>query len=291
LPYPLSNLAPVRSVRNELKIMIPPLVVIRGAGDLATGVAHRLHQSGFQVVMLELPKPLVVRRTVSFASAVYDGSATVETVEAKLCSSVDLIPVTLKSGKVPVLIDPQGEALQKMQPKIVIDAIMAKTGRTSLLTDAEYVIGLGPGFIAVKDVHAVVETKRGHTLGKVIYFGKAAADTAEPGLIEGYGKERLLRSPVDGIFKPLKEIGELIRAGETVASVNDQIIRAEIDGLIRGMLYPGLEVKEGMKVGDIDPRGSKIDYRAISDKARSIAGGVLEAIMHRYFLNNNADML
>ncbi len=271
--------------------MIPPLVVIRGAGDLATGVAHRLQQSGFKVVMLELPKPLVVRRTVSFASAVYEGFVSVEAVEAKLCSSVDLVPITLKSGKVPVLIDPQGEALQKLQPKIIVDAIMAKTGRTSLLTDAEFVIGLGPGFIAGTDVHAIVETKRGHTLGKVIYLGKAAADTAEPGLIEGYGKERLLRSPADGIFKPLKEIGELIRAGEIVASVGDYFVRAEIDGLIRGMLYPGLEVRTGMKVGDIDPRGLKLDYRAVSDKARAIGGGVLEAIMHRYFFNNNADML
>ena len=271
--------------------MIPPLVVIRGAGDLATGVAHRLQQSGFKVVMLELPKPLVVRRTVSFASAVYDGSATVEAVEAKLCSSVDLISVVLKADKVALLIDPRGETLQKLQPKIIIDAIMAKTGRTSLLSDAEFVIGLGPGFIAGNDVHAIVETKRGHTLGKVIYLGKAAADTAEPGLIEGYGKERLLRSPLDGIFNPLKEIGELIRTGEAVAAVNDQTIRAEIDGLIRGMLYPGLAVKTGMKVGDIDPRGSKADYLTISDKARAVGGGVLEAIMHRYFFNNNADLL
>ena len=271
--------------------MIPPLVVIRGAGDLATGVAHRLQLSGFKVVMLELPKPLVVRRTVSFASAVYEGFAMVETVEAKLCSSVDLVSVILKSGKVALLIDSQGEALQQLQPKIIIDAIMAKTGRTSLLTDAEFVIGLGPGFIAGTDVHAIIETKRGHTLGKVIYSGKAAADTAEPGLIEGHGKERLLRAPVDGIFKPLKEIGELIRTGEVVASVNDQTIRAEIDGLIRGMLYPGLEVRAGMKVGDIDPRGSKVDYLTISDKARAIGGGVLEAIMHRYFFNNDADML
>lgn len=288
---PLSNLAPVRSLRSELNAMIPPLVVIRGAGDLATGVAHRLQQSGFKVVMLELPKPLVVRRTVSFASAVYEGFAMVEAVEAKLCPSVDLVSVIFKSGKIPLLIDPQGEALLKLQPKIIIDAIMAKTGRTSLLTDAEFVIGLGPGFIAGTDVHAIIETKRGHTLGKVIYLGKAAADTAEPGLIDGYGKERLLRSPADGIFKPLKEIGEIVQAGEAVASVNDQTIRAEIDGLIRGMLYPKLEVRAGMKVGDIDPRGSKLDYLTISDKARAIGGGVLEAIMHRYFFNNDADML
>ena len=271
--------------------MIPRLVVFRGAGDLATGAAHRLWNSGFHVIMLELPKPLVVRRTVSFASAVYEGSIVVESVEAELCSSVDTVFKCLEAGKVPVLSDPRSESLSILQPKIIVDAIMAKTGQTSTIHDAELVIGLGPGFFAGRDVNTVIETKRGHSLGKVFYVGSAAEDTAEPGIIEGYGIERLLRAPTGGTLKPLKAIGDIVQAGEAVAVVNDLIIKAEIDGLIRGMLYPGVEVATGTKVGDIDPRGTSVDFCAISDKARAIGGGVLEAIMHRYLLKNNADML
>lgn len=264
---------------------IPRKVVIRGAGDLATGVAHRLWNSGFSVVMLELPRPLVVRRTVSFATAVYDGYIEVEGIRAELCPSAGKVGEYLDRRVIPVLVDRKADALASLQPPVVVDAIMAKKDTSTRLDFAELVIGLGPGFTAGREVHAVVETKRGHNLGRVIYSGSAEKDTSEPGLIEGYGKERLLRAPADGIFKPLKKIGDLVKAGDTVAAVGDLKINSEINGLVRGMLYAGSEVFRGLKVGDIDPRGSAVDYYRISDKARSVGGGVLEAILNRYFKN------
>ena len=263
--------------------MIPRKVVIRGAGDLATGVAHRLWRSGFSVVMLELPKPLVVRRTVSFAAVVYEGSIVVESVQAELCSSPDRVNEYFTRKVIPVLIDPHAESLAMLQPSTVVDAIMAKNNKVTGIEDADLVIGIGPGFTAGKDVHAVVETNRGLNLGRVFYSGSAAKDTSEPGIIDGYGRERLLRAPSGGIFKPLRKIGDLVKAGETVASVGREEIKSLIDGMVRGMLYPSLEVTEGMKVGDIDPRGESADYKSISDKARAVGGGVLEAILHRYF--------
>ncbi|MGM0688180.1 MAG: selenium-dependent molybdenum cofactor biosynthesis protein YqeB [Bacillota bacterium] len=266
--------------------MIPRKIVIRGAGDLASGIAHRLFSSGFAVIMLELPKPLVVRRTVSFASVVYEGSIIVESVPAELCKSPEMVNEYFSRKIIPVLIDPDAKSLALLKPSIVVDAIMAKINRVTGIEDADLVIGIGPGFTAGRDVHAVVETKRGLDLGRVFYEGSAAEDTSEPGLINGYGKERLLRSTSGGIFKPLKKIGDLVEAGEIVASVGREDIKSAIDGMVRGMLYPGLDVKEGMKVGDIDPRGESIDYKSISDKARAVGGGVLEAIMHRYFAGN-----
>jgi xanthine dehydrogenase accessory factor len=263
--------------------MIPRLVMIRGAGDLATGVAYRLWYAGFKVVMLELEQPLVVRRTVSFASAVFDQKITVEGLKAELCSAAEDVSGCFARNSVPVLIDPQARALDSLNLKIIIDATMMKGNLITKITDAELVIGLGPGFTAGQDVHALVETKRGHDLGRVIYSGAAATDTGEPGLVGGYGRERLLRAPVEGIFKPAKEIGALIEKGELAATVDQTPIRAEISGLVRGMLYPGLKVSRGVKVGDIDPRGTEVDYLKISDKARSIGGGVLEAILNRYF--------
>jgi len=262
--------------------MIPRLVLFRGAGDLATGVAHRLWYSGFNIVMLELGQPLVVRRTVSFATAVFQKSITVEGIRAELCPSVQEVPELLSSKTVPVLIDSEGDSLKTLKPKILIDATMSKGNLITKINDAELVIGLGPGFTAGRDVHAVIETKRGHALGRVIYVGSAASDTGEPGIIGGYGRERILRAPNDGIFKPAKEIGEMAEKGEIVATVDHTPIRTEISGLVRGMLYPGLIVSRGIKVGDIDPRGAEVDFLTISDKARAIGGGVLEAILNRY---------
>lgn len=262
--------------------MIPRKIIIRGAGDLATGVAHRLWNSGFSVVMLELPNPLVVRRTVSFASAVYENSITVENVTAKLCPQADQIDHYINQNTIPVIVDPAGSILIKERPHILIDAIMAKNNLLTDISQAELVIGLGPGFNAGQDVHAVVETKRGHNLGKVIYQGQAARDTGKPGVIGGYSSERLLRAPHGGCFEPQKDIGDIVEAGETVALINSTKIKAAINGMIRGMLHPGIKVEEGTKVGDIDPRGKLVDYRAISDKARAVGGGVLEAILHRY---------
>ena len=262
--------------------MLPKLILIRGAGDLASGVAHRLNNSGFQVIMLELPEPLVVRTTVSYASAVYEGKIEVEDVEAVLCRDNAEVDSVLANAKVAILIDPGGMAIRKYEPQVIIDATMIKHNRLSMLNDAELVIGLGPGFAAGVDVKAVIETKRGHELGRVIYSGSAIADTGEPGKIEGFGRERLLRAPIKGIFKPDKKIGDLVEKGDNVASVGDCEVLAEIDGMVRGMLYAGLMVEKGTKIGDIDPRGDSVDYKTISDKARAIGGGVLEAILHHF---------
>ncbi len=262
--------------------MLPNLIVIRGAGDLASGVAHRLHRSGFDLVMLELPKPMVVRTTVSYATAVFKNNITVEGVNATLCHNVNETNELLAENIIPVFIDPDAEINNFFKPCVVIDAIMAKDNRLTLIDDAELVIGLGPGFTAGKDVDAVIETKRGHNLGKVIYSGSAAENTTIPGNINGYGPERLLRAPAGGIFTPVKKIGDLVERGETVATVSGKVVRAETNGLVRGLLFEGLEVTKGVKVGDIDPRGRKVDYMTISDKARAVGGGVLEAIMNRY---------
>lgn len=262
--------------------MIPRQVYIRGAGDLASGVAHRLFMSGFKIVMLELPNPLVVRRTVSFASAVYENRTTVEDVEAVLCSGYEDIEAANNDHKIAVLIDPEATILRTFKPKILIDARMKKTASTGSLEDAELVIGLGPGFMAGENVHAVVETMRGPELGAVIYKGRAAKNTGIPGTVGGVGVDRLLTAPQSGIFKSFKEIGDLAKKDEIVAYVNKSAVRSRIDGLIRGLIYPGLEVREGLKIGDIDPRGNEVSVYRISDKARSVGGGVLEAILNRY---------
>jgi xanthine dehydrogenase accessory factor len=262
--------------------MLPKLIMIKGAGDLASGVAHRLWFCGFNIVMLELNQPLVVRTNVSFASAVYEKSVQVESVKAVFCEDTEQASTAINNRSIPVLIDPEAKSLELFKPSVLVDGIMAKGNRLTRIDEAELVIGLGPGFSAGVDAHAVIETKRGHELGKVIYSGQAAEDTKEPGKIEGYGRERLLRAPQTGIFKPFKQIGDLVKKGDQVASVDGNKIYAQIDGLIRGMLYEGLEVNEGTKVGDIDPRGASVNYETISDKARAIGGGALEAILHRY---------
>ena len=262
----------------------PQKVLIKGAGDLASGVAYRLWQAGFNIVMLELPNPRVVRRTVAFASAVFDGEVEVEGVKGMLfrLSNTGGIGEALAQRKIPVLVDPKGEWIETWQPNVLVDAILAKKNTGTSLTQAPIVIGLGPGFTAGLDVHAVVETERGHNLGKVYYQGCATPNTGDPGDIGGHTLKRLLRSPAEGKFLPLKEIGDIVSKGEVIAVVGDKEIKAEIDGLLRGLLYPGVSVIQGLKVGDIDPRGSQINYRAVSDKARSVAGGVLEAILHLY---------
>jgi xanthine dehydrogenase accessory factor len=263
---------------------IPAKVLIKGAGDLASGVAHRLWQAGFQVAMLELPRPLVVRRTVSFAAAVYAGEVWVEGVRAKLCQDLPEAGLTWQEGGIPILIDPDGISIPELSPYVLVDAIMAKANTGTSMKDASIVIGLGPGFVAGKDVHAVIETKRGHDLGRVLYQGGAIPNTGVPGMIGGYAAERLLRSPADGIFEPVKEIGDLVEKGEAIATVSALPVLAPISGLLRGLLFPGLPVAKGLKIGDIDPRGREVDATTLSDKSRSVAGGVLEAILRLHHL-------
>lgn len=267
--------------------MNKPLVIIKGAGDLATGVAHRLYQSGFSILMLEIPKPTVIRRTVAFAEAIYEGEYSVEGVMAVLANSFAEVEGVLKSERVAVLVDPSWEAILEFRPVAVIDAIIAKKNLGTTINDAPITIGLGPGFTAGIDVQAVVETQRGHFLGKVIYEGSAAPNTGEPGAVAGYSVERLLRAPIPGKFIGLKKIGTLVKQGEAVAKVGDQEIYASIDGVLRGILREGLCVTEGFKIGDIDPRAVKEHCYTISDKARSVAGGVLEAVQHLSLKGDN----
>lgn len=256
------------------------LVLIRGAGDLATGVAHRLRQAHFPVVMLEIPQPTVIRRTVSFAAAAFTGSITVEGVTARKVT-LEQVEACLTRGEIPLLIDPQGETIKMLGPKILIDAVMAKKNAVGThCRQAPLVIALGPGFAAGKDAGAVIETQRGHDLGRVLWEGEARANTGVPGEVAGYSGERLIRAPADGTWEPVVEIGDLVAAGDVVARVDQTEVKSQIKGVVRGLLFPGMKVHRGMKAGDIDPRCRREHCFSISDKARAIGGGVLEAILH-----------
>ncbi|MDT3699156.1 MAG: selenium-dependent molybdenum cofactor biosynthesis protein YqeB [Thermincola sp.] len=256
-----------------------PLVLIRGAGDLASGIAYRLCQARFPVVMLEVDKPLVVRRTASFATAVFTGKTTVEGLTAYRVNTPEEVDKILKQNQIPLLIDPSALCIEFLKPQVLVDAIMAKKNLGTLRNHAAMVIGLGPGFEAGADVDAVVETMRGHYLGRVIWQGSAMPDTGVPGEVGGYTEERLIRAPENGIWVPLVTIGDRVQKGEVLATVGETIVPSRISGIVRGLLYPGLEVCKGMKVGDIDPRGEREHCFTISDKALAVAGGVLEAII------------
>lgn len=256
------------------------LIIIKGAGDLATGTAHRLACSGFPVLMLEIPQPTVIRRTVAFAEAVFLGEYTVEGITAKLATGPEEVTKIVEAEKIAVLVDPQWTSISLLQPTAVIDATIAKRNLGTSMSEAPVVIGLGPGFTAGVDVHAVVETQRGHYLGKVIHSGPAAPDTGVPGEIGGYSTERLLRAPAAGIFRGARKIGDLVSQGDLVATAGEIPITATIPGVLRGLLHDGLSVTQGFKVGDIDPRCNVEHCFTISDKARAVAGGVLEALLH-----------
>lgn len=261
-------------------ININCLVIIRGAGDIATGIGYRLHKSGFKIVMLETDKPSVIRRKVAFAETVYENNYKVEDLESKLVSSVKEVDECLSKSIIPVIIDPNGEFIPKLHPDVVVDAILAKKNLGTNKEMADIVIGVGPGFEAGKDVDAVVETNRGHNLGKVILEGKPEANTGIPGNIAGYTEERVLRANNNGKIKVIRDIGSIVKKNDAVAEINGIEVKAKIDGVVRGMIRDGYEVTIGMKIGDVDPRG-KVEYcYHISDKARAIGGGVLEAILH-----------
>ncbi len=259
------------------------IVLIRGGGEMASGVAHRLHQSHFKVCMIEIPDPLAVRREVTFSEAIHEGEKEVEGVKAKFVSKTEGIESLWKKRQIPILIDPDGRrTISFLKPDVLVDAIMAKKNFGTQINDARWVIGLGPGFTAGEDVHIVIETNRGNNLGKMILNGSAEPDTGIPGEIGGYTIERLLRTMKKGIFHPQKIIGERVDKGVVVAVVDDFPVIAKISGVVRGLLREGIEVKKGMKVGDIDPRGKRELCFNISDKARAIGGGVLEAILYQY---------
>jgi xanthine dehydrogenase accessory factor len=257
------------------------IVLIRGAGEMASGVAHRLHRSHFNVCMLEIPHPIAVRREVSFCEAIYEGEKEVEGVRAKFISRPEEIHSVWQEEKIPVLVDPDGEKTRRfIKPDVLVDAIMAKKDLGTHIKKAPLVIGLGPGFCAEKDVHIVIETNRGHDLGRLILKGTAEPDTGIPGNIGGYTVERVLRTMKRGVFHPQKGIGDRVNKGLVVAVVDDFPVMAKISGIVRGLIREGVEVKKGMKVGDIDPRGKRESCFTISDKARAIGGGVLEAILY-----------
>ena len=255
------------------------LVVIKGAGDLASGIALRLHRSNIDVVMTELPVPLAVRRTVAFSEAVRLGSTVVEDVKAEKAESAEDARDCLARGVIPVLTDPEAEIIKVMKPEVVVDAILAKRNTGTTPDDAKLVIGVGPGFTAGVDCHAVVETKRGHTLGRVIWKGSAIPNTGVPGNVGGQTIRRLIKAPVGGIFHPEKKIGDIVKEGDRVANVDGIPVYVQTGGKIRGMLQDGVPVTKGMKSGDVDPRGASVDHMTVSDKALSIGGGVLEAIL------------
>ncbi|NLI12750.1 MAG: EF2563 family selenium-dependent molybdenum hydroxylase system protein [Peptococcaceae bacterium] len=253
------------------------MVIIKGAGDLATGVAYRLYKCGLDVIMTEISSPLVVRRKVAFAEAVYEGTVTVDGVKASLAQTIDKALEMFDDRIIPVLVDPEAEVVKTLYPQVVVDARMAKRNLGTTIDEAPLVIGLGPGFVAGLDVHAVIETCRGHRLGRVIYRGGAIDDTGKPGAVNGFTVERLLRAPVEGVVKPCRVIGDLVEKGDIVAFVEDIEVKAEIPGVIRGMIKDGVRVSQGTKIGDIDPR-KDTECDTISDKALSVGGGVLEAV-------------
>ena len=257
----------------------PPLVVIRGGGDLATGAAARLHRAGFAVILTELLRPLVLRRTVALAEAVFSGETQVEDLLGRRAGSPDRARELALQGVLPVLIDPEGDSLSDLRPAALVDARMRKKPNELGSAAAPLVIGVGPGFVAGADCHAVVETKRGHRLGRVLWQGAAEADTHLPEPVGGQAARRVLRAPVDGVVEGLVEIGDLVKEGQVVLRVAGAEVRAPFDGVLRGLIHPGVEVPAGTKVGDVDPRGVPAYCLEISDKALAVGGGVLEALL------------
>lgn len=255
------------------------IVVIRGAGDLATGVALRLFRSGFPIVMTEVAQPTAVRRTVAFCEAVYLTEVSVEGVVARRIESADGIVPALSEGKVPVIVDPAARIVKQLKPRVIVDAIMAKRNLGTTIDDAPIVIGLGPGFTAGIDVHAVIETNRGHNLGRVILDGTAEPNTGLPGEIGGLTVERVLRAPAQGSLIPYRAIGDTVNRGDVIAFVGGEAVIAPCDGMLRGLINENVSIHKGMKIGDIDPRAKREHCLTVSDKSLAIGGGVLEAIL------------
>lgn len=268
------------SGRNMLNCL---RIVIRGAGDLATGVAVRLWRAGFmRVVMLERENPMAVRRLACLSEAVRLGRHQVEDVRAERAANPGAVGEILTRGAVPVLVDPIYASLKNLKPDVLIDAAMAKKNLGTSIKDAPLVIGIGPGFTAGRDCHRVIETHRGHGLGRVIAKGQAAANTGVPGEVMGYTVERVLRAPADGIFETCLDIGHDVAAGESIGMVGHEPVVSSITGVLRGILPNLTPVTAGVKVGDVDPRGDVSVCALVSDKALAVGGGVLEAILERY---------
>ena len=262
------------------------LIIVRGGGDLATGTIYKLKKSGFPVLILEVENPSAIRRNVAFCEAVYQGTQTVEDMTCHLAESPEQALQFLNEGKLTVLVDPMGASISRLQPLAVVDGILAKKNLGTNRNMAPVTVALGPGFIAGVDVDAVVETKRGHNLGRVLWHGCAAPNTGIPGIIGGYGKERVIHCPAKGILRNVKKITDTVSKGETIAVVETADgsvpVEATLDGILRGLIRDGYPVNAGFKMADIDPRIDEYNNCfTISDKARCSAGGVLEAILQR----------
>lgn len=262
------------------------LIIVRGGGDLATGSIYKLKKSGFPVLILEVAKPSAIRRNVAFCEAVYQGTQTVEDMTCYLAESPERAEALLREGKLAVLVDPMGESVSGLQPLAVVDAILAKKNTGTNRNMAPITVALGPGFTAGVDVDAVVETKRGHNLGRVLWSGSAAANTGIPGIIGGFGKERVIHCPAKGILRNVKHITDTVARDEVIAVVETENgvvpVKATLDGILRGLIRDGYPVNVGFKMADIDPRADEYhNCFTISDKARCVAGGVLEAILQR----------
>ncbi|MBQ1820815.1 MAG: EF2563 family selenium-dependent molybdenum hydroxylase system protein [Clostridia bacterium] len=255
------------------------MILIKGAGDLASGVAVRLAHCGFPIVMTDLLHPTSIRRTVCFSEAIIRGACSVEDVTAVYAKTFSEIPAIIENGQIAVLADPDADSVHVLRPEIVVDAILAKRNLGTKITDAPVVVALGPGFTAGVDCHAVIETMRGHDLGRVISEGSAEPNTGIPGNIDGFTIERVLRAPKSGIFTEVLHIGDLVKQGDLIAKVDETCIFSPLDGVIRGLLPSGTSVSMGMKSGDVDPRPVLSHCYTVSDKARAIGGGVLEAIL------------
>lgn len=257
------------------------MILVRGGGDLASGVIYRLYRAGIHVAVTELPQPLVVRRLVAFAEAVFNREHNVEGVPARLARDSDEAQTFLDMGVVPVLIDPTAACRAELRPLVLIDGRMTKQPPELGMEAAPLVIGLGPGFIAGENCHVVIETNRGHTLGRVIWHGKAEADTGLPEAVFRRQADRVLRAPAEGVLQAFADIGEHLAAGQQIAEVAGELIQAPFEGVLRGIIHPGLYVQRGTKVGDLDPRNDPRYCRLISEKSLAVGGGVLEAILTR----------
>lgn len=255
------------------------IVIVRGGGDIATGAVQKLYRAGIKVLVLETARPTAIRRSVALCRAVTGGSATVEDMTARLIASVSECEKTWNSNEIPVLVDPSGESIEKLRPDGVVDAILAKKNLGTHASMAPVVIAMGPGFEAPADAHAVVETMRGHTMGMLIFSGKAIPDTGTPGFIEGRAAERVFRAPCDGVIENLREIGDIVKENDELFRVAGQTVYAKFDGVLRGIIENGMPVKSGLKVADVDPRCDS-DCGTISDKARCLGGAVLEAYLY-----------
>jgi xanthine dehydrogenase accessory factor len=255
------------------------VVIIRGGGDLGTGVAHTLFKNGFDILVLEIENPLVIRRKVAFAQALFDGQTVVEEVKAVKVQTNEGIPALWKEGTIPVMIDPACTIVKEIHPEVLVDATVAKRNTGMHLDMAPLTIALGPGFKAGEDVDVVIETNRGNNLGEIIFDGYAEPNTGIPGEIEGYRQERVLRAPCDGRIHTVADIGDEVKKGEIVCYVDKESVRASLDGVVRGIIMNEMNVTKNLKIGDIDPRGIKDYCYTISDKARAVGEGVLQAIL------------